>query len=282
MFQNFSGEIKKIDHMAMVGMSDIPATSKKFLNKLMAIVYIRAKLMAMKIDELSVFFPAYNEGKQIGKTVEEAITVLKKIAGRWELIIINDGSKDNTGKVADKLASKHKNVSVIHHEVNRGYGAALKSGLYSAKYPWITFTDSDGQFDFSELSDFVKKQKDTNADLVIGYYKKRAVPFYRKINSYLWQLFVFMLFGLKVRDIDCAFKLIRADIVKKIPQLESERGAFISSELLIKARKVGAKIVEIPVTHYPRKEGSGTGANIDVIVKSFVDLFRLWKKLSKS
>jgi glycosyltransferase involved in cell wall biosynthesis len=234
----------------------------------------------MKLKELSVFFPAYNEEKRLEKTVLSAIKVLPSVADKWEVIIVNDGSKDKTGQVAKKIASKNKNVSVIEHEVNRGYGAALKSGLYSAKYRWITFIDSDGQFDFSEIDQFIETQNKTNADLVIGYYKSRAVPFYRKVNSTLWQLVVFALFGLKVRDIDCAFKLIDAKIVKKIPQLESERGAFISSELLIKAKKVGAKIVEIPVSHFPREGGVGTGASLNVIIKSFVDLFRLWRKLS--
>ncbi len=123
-----------------------------------------------------------------------------------------------------------------------------------------------------------KTQKTTDADLVIGYYLKRNVPFYRKINTFLWQLVVRILFGLNVRDIDCAFKLISKKVIEKIPKLESERGAFISSEFLIKAKKSGFKIVEIGVHHYPAKR-VGTGAKLNVIIKSFVDLFKLWWKL---
>lgn len=169
-------------------------------------------------------------------------------------------------------------MRVITHNPNRGYGAALKSGFYSSKYPWIAFIDSDGQFDFSEISRFIQTQKETNADLVIGYYLKRSVSFRRKLNTFLWQTVVRLIFNLNVRDIDCGFKLIRKEVIEKIPKLESERGAFISSEFLIKVKKSGFRIVEIGVHHFPAKR-EGTGAKLNVIIKSFVDLFRLWKKL---
>lgn len=231
------------------------------------------------IRELSVFFPSYNEEKNIEATVRKAKSVLLKIAEVWEIIIVDDGSKDRTGEIGDALSKEDGRIKVIHHSPNKGYGASLKSGFYSSKYPWIAFTDADGQFDFSEITHFIEKQKETDADMVIGYYLSRQVPFYRKINTFFWQLVVFALFGLKVRDVDCGFKLISKKVIDRIPRLESERGAFISSEFLIKANKKGFKIVEIGVHHYPRKAGKGTGANLDVIVKSFVDLFKLWRKL---
>lgn len=232
----------------------------------------------MTLESLSVFFPAYNEEGRIATTVNRALKVLPKVAKKWEVLVINDGSSDNTGKVVDDLARKHKGVRAIHHKVNRGYGGAFKSGIYNAKYDWIAFTDSDGQFDFSEIKNFIKKQKETSADLVIGYYKKRQVEKFKIITSKMWEFVVFLLFGLKVKDIDCGFKLISKKIVDQLPGLESERGAFISSEFLIKAKKKGAKIVEIPVTHYPRAGGTGTGRDIKVIVSSFKDLFKLWLK----
>lgn len=230
-------------------------------------------------SELSVFFPAYNEQDNISKTVEAALKVLPRVAKKWEILIINDGSKDNTGKVIDKLAAKHPHVKALHHEVNRGYGAALKTGLYNAQYRWIAFTDSDGQFDFGEITHFFETQEETKADLVVGYYKKRQVSTFKILTSKMWELAVFILFGLRVHDIDCGFKLISKKVVDSIPQLESERGAFISSEFLVKSKRFGFKIVEIPVTHYPRKAGTGTGRNIDVIIQSFIDLLKLWKKL---
>ena len=115
--------------------------------------------------------------------------------------------------------------------------------------------------------------------MVVGYYLKRQVSTVRKINTFLWEAIVYFLFGLKVKDIDSGFKLISKRVIDTLPKLESERGAFISSEFLIKAQKKGFKIVEIGVHHYPRIEGKGTGANLNVILRSFVDLFRLWKKL---
>lgn len=236
--------------------------------------------MAKLIKELSVFLPSYNEEKNIKTTTLKVKKVLEKVADKWEILIINDGSKDKTGEIADNLANKFKNkIRVIHHTPNRGYGAALKSGLYGCKYTWIAFIDADGQFDFSEVPSLIQKQKETGADLVVGFYKKRAVPFYRKLNTFAWQVVVRILFGLNVRDIDCGFKLISKKVVEKIPKLESERGAFISSEFLIKAQKLKFKIVEIGITHHPRLAGKGTGADLNVIIKSFVDLFRLWKKL---
>lgn len=235
--------------------------------------------MKKAINELSVFFPAYNEEANIEKTVLKAREVLLEFAERWEILIINDGSKDTTGEIADGLASKDARIRVIHHSPNKGYGSSLRSGFYNSKFNWISFTDSDGQFDFSEIAKFTQKQAVTQADLVVGYYLKRQVPFYRKINTFLWETVVYLLFGFRVSDIDCGFKLISRKVIETIPKLESERGAFISSELLIKARKSGFKIVEMGVHHFPRKAGKGTGANLNVIIKSFVDLFRLWKKL---
>ena len=194
------------------------------------------------IAKLSVFFPCYNEEKEIERTVEKAVKVLNEIAGSWEITIVNDGSKDNTLKVAQGLAKKNENIHVVNHKINRGYGAAFKSGLYASKYPWIAFTDADGQFDFSEVTKFIEKQKETNADLVIGYYKKRQVSKTKILTSKMWEALVHLLFGLKVKDIDCGFKLISKKVVDAIPDLESERGAFISSEFLVKAKKKGYKL----------------------------------------
>lgn len=235
--------------------------------------------MAKLIRELSIFLPCYNEGDNLEKTVKNVIENADRVASKWELLLVNDGSKDNTVAVAERLASQNKHLRVINHPVNRGYGAALKSGLYGAKYSWIAFIDADGQFDFSEIDSFIDTQTRTNADLVIGYYRRRQVTQLRKLNSFAWQVVVFLLFGLKIKDIDCGFKLISKNVINKIEKLESERGAFISSEFLIKAKKHNFKIVEIPVHHYPRKAGEATGAKLNVIIKSFVDLFKLWKKL---
>ena len=229
------------------------------------------------INEISVFFPAYNEESNIKKVVLLTQSILENIAKKYEIIIIDDGSKDKTSEEVNKI--KNNKIRLIKHDKNKGYGAALASGFYNSKYELIAFTDADGQFDFSEIKNFVSKQKETNADLVIGYYIKRRVSFIRKLNTLLWQLIVRILFSLKVKDIDCGFKLIKKSVIEKIPKLESQRGAFISTEFLVKAKLTGFKIIEIPVHHYPREQGNPTGANLNVIINSFVDLFKLRKKL---
>lgn len=237
----------------------------------------------MKIKELSVFFPAYNEEESIKATVEKAIIVLKKIAEKWEIIVVNDGSTDKTSEIVKTLRQaqgKRNPIRLITHTRNRGYGAALKSGFYNAKYNWIAYTDAEGQFDFSEINKFFEKQRQTDADLVIGYYLKRAVPFYRILGSRLWELAVFLLFGLRVKDIDCGFKLVKKEVIDSIPRLEAERGPFISSELLIKAKRAGFKIMEIGVHHYPRTTGKATGASLKVALSGLKDLWQLRKKLN--
>ncbi|MEK7061150.1 MAG: glycosyltransferase family 2 protein [Patescibacteria group bacterium] len=231
-----------------------------------------------KIDSLSVFLPAFNEEKNIKNTIVAVKNTLLKVVSTWEIIIVNDGSEDKTKEIVESLVKGDSRFRLINHVVNRGYGASLKSGFYNAKYSWIAFIDADGQFDFSEIMNFLKKQEDTGADLVIGYYKKRKVSFFKIVTSKAWEFLVYLLFGLKIKDIDCGFKLISRKVVEKIPKLESERGAFISSEFLIKAKKAGFKVVEISVTHFPATR-VGTGRKLNVIVKSFVDLIKLWGKL---
>jgi len=235
--------------------------------------------VAKLIEKLSVFLPSYNESENIKEVILAVKKVLEEVAGEWELLIIDDGSKDGTGEIAKSLSLAEPRIKVITHKTNLGYGATLSTGFNSSNYPWIAFIDSDGQFDFAEITEFIKKQKETGADLVIGYYKKRSASVFKILTSKIWEFTVYALFGLKVRDIDCGFKLISKKVVDTISPLESQRGAFISSELLIKAKKADFRIVQVPVTHYSRTKGAGTGRNLDVIIKSFTDLFRLWKKL---
>lgn len=235
--------------------------------------------MDSKFEELSIFLPAYNEEKNLKKTAENVVDTVSKIADKWELIIVNDGSSDNTEKIAQELSTADNRIKVITHEHNRGYGASLQTGFYNSKYPWISFIDSDGQFDFGEIRKFIQKQEETNADLVIGYYNKRKASVTKILTSKVWEIVVFLLFGLKVKDVDCGFKLISKNVINKIPKLESERGAFITSELLIKAKKEGFKFAEVEITHYPRVGGEATGRKLGVIIQSFKDLLKLWKEL---
>lgn len=233
------------------------------------------------LPELSVFFPCYNEEKNISQTVEKTIPILSQVAQKWEIIIVNDGSKDKTGEIALEIQNKYgpDKIKIVTHNPNRGYGAAFKSGFYAGQYEWIAFTDADGQFDFNDIYTLVSKQRETSADLVIGYYLGRKVPFYRKIGSSVWQLAVFLLFGLRVRDIDCGFKLVRKKVIDTIPKLEAERGPFISSEFLIKSRKSGFKIVEVGVHHFERQFGEATGSKLNVVLAGLKDLVKLRFKI---
>ena len=229
------------------------------------------------VKNLSVFFPAFNEEANISETVLSARWALEKVSPAWEIIVINDGSKDNTKEVADELSRQDRRIRVINHKENRGYGGALQSGFYSSKYDWIVYNDSDGQFDFSEITRFIEKID--SFDLLIGYRIKRKDSFYRKFLAKGWGILVFLFFGLRLKDVDCGFKMVKKEVLKKIPRLESERGGMINAELAIKAKAAGFKIGQVGVTHYPRRAGQATGSQIRVIIKSFLDLFKLWKKL---
>lgn len=226
------------------------------------------------VAELSVFFPAYNEEGNITATVEKALKVLRGLNLRkYEVIIIDDGSKDNTGKIADALADKNKEVRVIH-QPNGGYGCALRAGFETAKFDWVVYTDADGQFDFSEVTKFLEKAKE--ADVIYGYKIKRKDNFFRLLAANGWGLSLFLFFGLRVRDVDTGFKMVNKRVLKKIPPLESTRGGMINAELAIKAQRAGFKISRVAVHHYPRLAGSSTGVNPKVIFKSYIDLFKLW------
>lgn len=229
-----------------------------------------------KQASLSVFFPAYNEEKNIKNTVLSALKILPRLVGEYEVVVVDDGSEDKTKEIVEKIVKKNPKVRIVAHKKNRGYGASLKSGLYSAKFPLIAFTDADGQFDFAEIRKFLDGIG--NADLVIGYREKRAEGWGRVVNAKGWAFLNRVLFGLNVKDVDCGFKLIRKKVIDTIPRLESE-GAMVSAELLIKANKMGYRIKEFPVSHRSRLAGEQSGANIKVILKAFRELFRLYPKL---
>lgn len=227
--------------------------------------------------ELSIFFPAHNEAENIERVVNAALEVAAQIADRYEVIIVNDGSTDGTREVADRMAAANPNVRVVHHDVNRGYGGALQSGFKAARYEYVFFSDGDGQFDLSELKEFAPFVPEF--DLVIGYRIKRSDPFYRWLNAKLYALFIRAIHGLKVRDIDCAFKLMKRSVLESFT-LQST-GALISAELLIRSMRRGYRWKEIGVHHYPRQFGQQSGANLRVILRMFGEVWKLRGELKK-
>lgn len=230
-----------------------------------------------KIEELSIFFPFWNEDKNIARVVKKAIPVAKKTAEKWEIIIVNDGSSDNTLKIAKELVSKNPNLRIVSHAPNRGYGAALKAGLAASRYGLIVFTDGDGQFDFSQVDRFITKIQ--KADIAIGYRKRRYDHPYRHILMNLLKIWDFVLFGFYFRDIDCGFKMFRKEALKKIMPLLSE-GAMITTEILARAKRAKVKIVEVEVSHYPRIYGNQSGGNIRVVLRAIFESFLLWIDLN--
>lgn len=229
------------------------------------------------IKSLSVFFPAYNEEKNIEKSVLSAIEMLKKMPVIWEILIINDGSTDGTGKVAENVAGKYPQIRVINQQ-NGGYGMAIRTGLKNAKYEWIAYTDVDGQFKFSDISNFFPLCN--SADAIWGHRLKRNDPIYRSIFSFCWGMSVRLLTGITLKDINCGFKMFRKSAIENMGPLKSTRGAMINPELALKLNKSGFKILEVGVNHYPRLYGKPTGASPIVVAKSYLELFQLWLKNS--
>ncbi len=229
--------------------------------------------METKLSELSIFFPFWNEEDNIEKIVTEAIVVADKIARKWEIIIIDDGSTDETLQRAKLLAVKNKNVKIVSHAPNRGYGAALKEGFSHSQYAYIVFTDGDGQFDFSEVTKFVEKIK--NYDMVIGFRKKRQDQLVRYLLMMMLKAWDYLFFRFYFKDIDCGFKMFKKESLQKILPLRSE-GAMITTEILAKAKIKKLKIKEIEVAHYPRERGKQSGANIQVVVRAVLESLMLW------
>ncbi len=231
-----------------------------------------------KLPELSIFFPFWDEEENIAQVVKRAIKVAEKAAIKWEIIMVDDGSTDDTLKIAQKLAANDKRLRVVLLHPNRGYGAALRAGFEKARYGYVVFTDGDGQFNFSEVDKFIEKIK--NSDIVIGFRKKRNDRNLGKrlLLMNLLKIWDLLLFRFYFRDIDCGFKMFRKSALEKLTPLRSE-GAMITSEILAKAKKKGLKIEEVGVMHYPRLKGHQSGANFPVIIRAVLESWVLWYDL---
>ena len=220
---------------------------------------------------ISVFLPCYNEQDNITSVVEQALTVLEKLNADFEVIIVNDGSSDRTGQIAEEIAGQKDRVKVVHHGTNLGYGAALQSGFKAATKEFVFYTDGDGQFDINEMPPLLRLME--QYDIVSCYRLNRQDNLIRKINGWCWTKLVCLLFGMKIRDIDCAFKLYRREIFDNIKVVST--GALIDAEILARAVRKGYRVTQQGIHHYPRTAGAQTGANLRVILRAFRELLRL-------
>lgn len=228
-----------------------------------------------ELPSLSAFMPAYNEQENIRWVAEDALAKLRMVTDDLELIIINDGSVDRTGEIINNLEREYPEIVAKHHPTNRGYGAALRTGFSTCGKEFIFYTDGDGQFDSAEISKLIPLLD--NADVVSAYRVDRKDPWNRKLNAWLYNMFLLIFFRLNVRDVDCAFKLYRAKFFDGI-QLKSD-GALIDAEVLIKLKKAGARIVQVGVHHYPRLVGEQTGSKLKVIFKTAREIRENWRDL---
>jgi len=239
-----------------------------------------------RVTRLSYFFPAHNEEANVRGLVDEALGALPAIAETFEIVIVNDGSRDATGAIADELSAAHPNVvRAVHHPTNLGYGAALLSGFRAARYELVAFTDGDRQFHVEDIGRLTARLVEAdNPDVVVGYRIKRADPLIRTLYARAYRFANRVWFGLKVRDVDCACKLFRRGALDGIA-VESG-GAFLSAELLIKLHAAGRTIVEVGVPHFPRTAGSPTGAKPSVVFRAVRDFWslrlRMWSNRGRA
>lgn len=231
--------------------------------------------LLMKIKSLSVFFPAYNEEGNIKKTVKSACKFLQAQDFPWEIIIVDDGSTDKTGAIAEKLAYEDKRIQVIH-QTNGGYGMALRTGFERAKYEWVVYLDADGQFDFSEINKFLPLTD--SCDAIWGCRVNRKDNFLRLVTGKLWLISLRLLFGLKIRDVNCGFKMIKKFVIDRIGPFSSTRGGMINAELAIKILRGGYCLCEVEVSHFPRQKGTASGVSLPVIFRSYWELLMMrWR-----
>ena len=229
-----------------------------------------------KTPGLSIFFPAYNDSGTIASLVIEARSAARKLTADFEIIVVNDGSADHTAEIVDELVRTYPEVRTIHHPTNRGYGGALRSGFSGSRKELIFYTDGDAQYDPAEMATLWSRMA-PGVDVVNGYKISRSDPLHRIIIGRIYHHTVKLLFGLKVRDVDCDFRLIRRSVFDRIT-LEHNSGV-ICLELMKKLTDARCRIEEVPVHHYHRAFGKSQFFNFPRLWRTAIDLIKLWIKL---
>jgi glycosyltransferase involved in cell wall biosynthesis len=231
----------------------------------------------VRVPGLSVFLPSHNEEGNVERIVGAYVSELPRVTDNYEVIVVNDGSSDRTGEIADRLAAQNPHVKVVHHSVNRGYGGAVTSGIRASTQPYVLLSDGDGQFDPADIERMTPLVPEY--DVVAGRRLSRADPLMRRINGKAWTTLVRALFGITITDIDCGFKLFKREFLERI-ELRAH-GAMISTELMARLAGRGAKVTEVDVQHLPRVAGEQSGANLKVVTLAFKELFALYRELSQ-
>lgn len=223
-----------------------------------------------KLQSLSCFFPAYNEEANVARLLDEAIATLPEFANTWEVLVIDDGSTDRTAQIVREYASEHPEIRLVQHENNLGYGHALRTGFQRSTGDAVFFTDADLQFHLHDIALLLEPFE--SADVVVGYRIKRRDPWHRLVVAGVYHVVLRRVFDLRVRDVDCAFKLFDRRVVDSLVGDLESRSAFISPELVIRAELAGFRIAEVGVTHYPRTAGKSGGATFKVIARTIHEM----------
>lgn len=233
----------------------------------------------LDMKSLSLILPAFNEEESIAAVIVKAAGYLEARFPRYEIVVVNDGSADGTRGIVERLMRSNPNILLVNHQKNFGYGAALRSGFDRATTEYILLMDSDGQFaieDLERLRPFLGEY-----DAVIGYRAERADALKRLVIMWVFHRVMRLLFGLRFRDIDCAFKLFPRSAYEAVRPLRSE-GALVSAELLARFARSGVRIKEVAVRHFPRAGGRSKGATIPVILETLKECFRLKHELGRA
>lgn len=231
---------------------------------------------SLGLGSLSLVLPAYNEAANLRRGIPEATAALEATGRPFEVVVVDDGSADDTAAVVASFAAVDARVRLVQHAENGGYGAALRSGFQASKAELVMFTDADLQFDLREIDRLLSRIH--RCDIVAGYRARRRDPWNRRLNAWAWGRLVNSAFRLQIRDVNCAFKVFRREVLAGL-ELQSD-GAFVNTELLARARARGFVIEQVPVSHYARQQGVQTGAHPTVVARAFVELASLYGDLS--
>jgi glycosyltransferase involved in cell wall biosynthesis len=227
---------------------------------------------------LSIVMPAYNEEVNVSAAIRSVADAVEPLFEEVEILVVDDGSRDRTAEKVHEAARTDPRVRLLQHPRNRGYGAAVTTGLRAARLPLVFYTDSDLQFDPRQIRALLARIDEV--PVVVGYRRDRRDRWHRKLNAWAWNRLQRACFGLAVRDVDCAFKLLRREVLDGMPL--TAQGAFFSTELLMRAQAKGCRIAEVAVDHYPRRAGAPTGARLAVIARAFREMWRLRRELGRA